>query len=190
MTTQPILPAGPRPKRFPLELPLEVRVAGSSDWWNATTEDISANGMRFRAGNYVAPQTPVDVKLQLPPALTGDGTVRLECSGYVVRSNKPSLVSDEARMAVTFLEFHFADGPQGGAPRTREAKTEAIRRELAAHIHRLNSLLFIIMGSAELISGDARLESSMREFGSHAMEAAEEAAEIVRSIAASVKEAL
>ncbi|MGH9524808.1 MAG: PilZ domain-containing protein, partial [Terriglobales bacterium] len=131
MTTQSTSPAGPRPKRFPLELPLEVRVAGSADWWNATTEDVSANGMRFRAGAYIPPQTPVDVKLQLPPALTGDGTVRLECSGYVVRSNKPSLVSDEARMAVTFLEFHLADTPNVGASGARQTKSEAIRRDLA-----------------------------------------------------------
>ena len=185
MASVPNSPAGPRPKRFPLELPLEVRVAGSTDWWSATAEDISANGICFRVANYVPPRTAVDVKLQLPAALTGHGAVRLQCSGYVVRSNQPSMESHEARVAVAFLDFHIA-----GVRTAVEAQREQIaqvRREVGDLIHRLNSLLFIIMANAELITGDPRLESNVRDYATHSMNASDEASRIVRSLAAALK---
>lgn len=184
MASLPNIPSG-RPKRFPLEIPLQVRIAGTEHWWNATTEDISANGVRFRTSNYVPPEAPVEVRFRLPAALTGDSAVRVECSGRVVRTSEGSLVSDEARVAVAFSEFHLANpDPRSGVP---EAENRTAMQEIAGTIHRLNTLLFVVMGSAELLIADQSLNAQVREIATRALRAVEEASENVRSLATTVK---
>ncbi len=186
MASLPNMPADPRPKRFALQLPVEVRASGSEHWWKATTEDISANGLRFRTSNYVPPHTPVDVRLKLPAALTGEGAVQLECSGYVVRSTEPSLACNDARVAVTLIDFHVA-GNRDTTAELRRAEHHAAMCEIATLIHRLNGALFVVMGNLELIASNQQLERSVRETGTRALTATEDTSNIVRKLADMLK---
>src|SRR6478672_2529260 len=94
-----------RPKRFPLQLAAEFRPHDSQQWWEAKTENISANGALLRTSKRLPPLTPLDVKLQLPTSLTGESKVQLLCSGYVVRTIEPRLPFTEGQVAATFLHF-------------------------------------------------------------------------------------
>lgn len=183
MASLPKSPAGPRPKRFALEIPLEFRAPESDRWSSGKTHDISANGVLFHTAHDLPPQMPLDVKFQLPASLTGEGTVRLHCSGYVVRSTAPAAPSDEAQVAVTFLDCHVANGKPGPVAELRQARNLAMKREIGTLFHRMNTLLFIIMGNAELLSGRVN-DPGVQELGSRTMQAAEEASGIVRSLAA------
>ena len=187
MASLPNTPAGPRPKRFPLEFPVEVRASGSEHWWAATTEDISANGVRFRSSNYVPPHTPVDLRLKLPVELTGDGTVRLECSGYVVRSTEPSLACNDARVAVTLVDVHLS-GTGDTTEELRRAQNRAVMRETSMLLHRLNGVLFVVMGNAELVASNQQLEHGIRELGTRTMHETENAADILRRLAETLKQ--
>ena len=187
MASSPSPPNVGRPKRFALDLPLEFRPQDSDRWCQATTENISANGILFRARKYVAPLTPVDVKLQLPAALTGDAVVRLLCSGYVVRSVEPQAPSEEAQVAATFLHAQVANGKPGLAADLRLAQLLAVRGEVAKFTHRLNTLLFIILGNAELMLLEPGAESKVRSSAAQTRRAAEEATTLVRSLAKTLK---
>ncbi len=186
MATSPKPPVG-RPKRFDIELPVEFRPHDSDRWWQAKTENISANGVLFRAKKQLPPLTPVDVKLQLPSSLTGEGTVRLLCSGYVVRSEGPDAASGESKIAATIQEYQLANGKPGPAADLRQAQFLAMRGDVAKLVHRLNTLLFIVIGHTELVLIDPGNEDNVRSFALKTQQAAEEAAGVVRSLAKMLK---
>jgi hypothetical protein len=184
MASQSNSPAGPRPKRFAVELPLQVRDRNDGTWWAATSEDISANGIRFRAQKCPPPQTPLDVKLQLPASLTGDGTVRLQCSGYVVRSSESASSPKDAHVAVAFRDIHLVNGesPSDTRPADRTRKTE-----ISDLFHRLNTVLFLIMGRSELLSTGQYDANRSHDLAAQNLHSVEEASQIVRAIAATLK---
>jgi hypothetical protein len=169
-----------RPKRFPLELSAEFRPHDSQRWWQAKTENISANGALLRTSKWVSPLTPVDVKLQLPAALTGDSKVQLLCSGYVVRSIESRLPFVDAQLAATFLHFQLSNGKAGSS--LRQAQQLAVRGDPGKLIHRLNTLLFVILGNAELLLAKPGDEKKVRTSASQMHQAAEEAAKLVREL--------
>ena len=186
----PHMPTPPntvRPKRFTLELPAEFRPHDSDRWWPAKTENISANGALFRTGKRVPAQTPLDMKLQLPSSLTGEGTVQLLCSGYVVRSVEPRLPFQEGQLAATFLHYELADGKAGLSASLRRAQQLALRGEVGKLVHRLNGLLFVILGNAELMLTGAAVDTRVRNSAGQIQQAAEEAANLVRSLATTMK---
>jgi signal transduction histidine kinase len=183
MATPPNPPGVLRPKRFEIELPLEFRPQGSDRWWQGKTENISANGALFRTRKRVPPLTPVDAKLQLPALLTGEGTVELLCSGYVVRSLEPQPPFYEAQIAATFLSYKLANGRPGSTGDLDQAQVAARRSEIGNLIHRLNTLLMIVEGNAELVLLAPGNEPRVRSLATQAHQAAEEAATVVRSLA-------
>jgi hypothetical protein len=187
MATSPTSPFALRPKRFPLRLPLDFRVLNGERWWRATTVNVSANGVLFRARKRLAPQTPLEVKMQLPPALTGDGTVRLLCSGYVVRSSESRLPFGRARIAATFHDFQLVNGKPGLTAEWRQAQLAASRTEGGRIVHRLNNLLSIMLGSADVVLLDPANQDNARNFALQTRQAAEEAAMLVRALAQMLK---
>ncbi len=187
MASSPSSPGPLRPKRFALDLPLEFRRHDSERWSPAKTENISANGILFRTRKSVPPLTPIDLKLQLPVALTGDGVVRLLCSGYVVRSVEPELPLQEALVAATFLHAQLANGKPGPVAEFRQAQLLAVRGEVGELTHRLKNLLFIIVGNAELMLLEPHEELKLRNYAQQTRQAAEDASALVRSLAKMLK---
>ncbi len=183
MAPSPNSPTPARPKRFALELPIEYRPQNDDRWWPGKTENISANGVLFTAKKGVPPATPIEVLMQLPPELTGDSAVRLLCLGHVVRSEESPTASGEAQMAATFVDFRLANGKAGPSGELRQAQLVAARGEIATLAHRLNTLLCIIMGNAELLLLDPKDEAKVRSLSLQTRHATEEAAAIVGSLA-------
>ncbi len=187
MPTSPKSPEILRPKRFDLELPIEFRPQNDDRWWPGRTENISANGVLFRARKGVPPLTPIEITMQLPPALTGDSTVRLLCSGHVVRSDEPPMLLGEAKVAATFFDYRLTNGKAGPAGELRQAQLLATREDAAKLAHRLNTLLCVLMGNAELLLLEPGNESKVRTFCLQTRQATEEAASIVGSLVAMLR---
>ena len=187
MASSPIPPGALRPKRFTVEVPLEYRPQDSDRWLQAKTQNISANGVLFRARKSVPPLTPVDLKMQLPASLTGQGVVRLLCSGYVVRSVEPQLPFQEAQVAATFLHAQLVNGKPGLVADLRQAQLLAVRDEVGKLAHRLNTLLFIILGNTELMLLEPGDEAKVRNFALQTRQAADEATALVRALAKALK---
>ncbi len=166
---------------------MDFRVHNGEQWWRATTVNVSANGVLFRARKRLPPQTPVEVKMQLPTALTGDAAVRLLCSGYVVRATEPKLPFGRTEIAATFLDYQVANGKSGPVAEWRQAQMLALRGEVGRLVHRLNNLLSIMLGSADLVLLDTGDEARVRSFALQTRQAAEEAAQVVRALADTLK---
>src|SRR5512135_3119766 len=182
MATSPEAPALSSPKRFALELPIEFRAQHDHRWWPGKTENISANGMLFTARKRVLPLSPIQITLQLPAALTGDGAVRLLCFGYVVRALDPQPPSDEFRVAATLFDYRLVNGKSGPAADLRQAQLLASRGDVATLAHRLTTLLCVIMGNAELLLLDAADAARVRQACIRTRQATQEAATLLGSL--------
>ena len=71
--------------RFPLCLPVHV-MAGTEEY-EATTDNISANGVLLRMKELLTPGTAVEFLIQIPEgAIAPNETAAVHCTGRVVRS--------------------------------------------------------------------------------------------------------
>src|SRR6202035_3859028 len=71
--------------RFPLSLPVHVMTSGKL--YQATTENISANGVLFRLDEVLEPGTEVDFLIEVAEGTTGPReTAAIHCLGRVVRA--------------------------------------------------------------------------------------------------------
>jgi PilZ domain-containing protein len=71
--------------RFPIKLPISVKSTTGESW--TETENISANGVLFRAEHDMPLGSIVDFTISLPSDVLGSETdVQLDCRGRVVRS--------------------------------------------------------------------------------------------------------
>ncbi len=170
------------PKRFALELPIEFRPQHDFRWWPGKTENISANGILFSTHKRLLPLTPIEIALQLPAALTGDSPVRVLCLGYVVRTIEPQLPSDEVQLAATFVDYRLVSSDAGPSGELRRAQLLASRGDVATLAHRLNTMLSVIMGNAELLLLDAGNEARVRAFCLQTRQVTHEAATLLGSL--------
>lgn len=71
--------------RFPIRLP--VHVMADAKEYEATTDNISANGVLLRLKELIPPGTVVEFLIQIPEgAIAPNETAALHCTGRVVRS--------------------------------------------------------------------------------------------------------
>ncbi len=89
--------------RFPLSLP--VHVIASDKLYEATTENISANGVLFRMNEVLPLGTEVDFLIQVEEGTTGPlETAAIHCLGRVVRAYQDG---DQAHAAAVIDEYRF-----------------------------------------------------------------------------------
>jgi len=95
--------------RFPLSLP--VHVIASDKFYEATTENISANGVLFSLNEVLAPGTEVDFLIQVAEGAAGpEETAAIHCLGRVVRAYQDG---DTAHAAAVIDEYRFQADENG-----------------------------------------------------------------------------
>jgi hypothetical protein len=80
--------AGPRPRRFPIRAAVHYR-ADDGPWRQGMTENISRNGLLLHATEAINPDMPIDVVVDLPPAVAGGPAATIVCRGRVARIVDP-----------------------------------------------------------------------------------------------------
>lgn len=75
-----------RAKRYEVETAVRFRIRGEESWRDGVTGNISASGLLFRSDYLVNPRTPIEIKLELPLELRGEGGAEMFRRGVVVRS--------------------------------------------------------------------------------------------------------
>lgn len=89
--------------RFPLSLPVHVMTSGKL--YQATTENISANGVLFKLDEVLEPGTQVDFLIQVAEGMTGpQETAAIHCLGRVVRAYQDGPI---AHAAAIIDEYRF-----------------------------------------------------------------------------------
>ena len=72
-------------RRFSLKLPLTVKFSNGGGEAAAETKDVSARGVFFYLDSDVAEGSPIEFTLTLPPEITLTESIRVKCTGKVVR---------------------------------------------------------------------------------------------------------
>lgn len=95
--------------RFPLSLP--VHVIASDKFYEATTENISANGILFKLNEVLTPGTEVDFLIQMQSGTElNPETAAIHCFGRIVRAYQ---VGDKALAAAIIEEYKFQNEDNG-----------------------------------------------------------------------------
>ena len=75
-------------QRFDMKLPVTVKSA-DGEAIEATTRDVSARGVFIQIDADLAPDSPLEFTLTLPPEITMTCSVRVHCTGRVLRTVRP-----------------------------------------------------------------------------------------------------
>jgi hypothetical protein len=97
-----------RAPRFEIRAPLRYRLKGDSKWWQGTIENISRSGVLFRGEEFAEPHTRLEISLVLPDGVFGVRATKIECSGTVVRSERPADGQSLPSLASTISCYRIA----------------------------------------------------------------------------------
>ena len=98
----------PRAPRFAIPIAILYRTPGDTAWQEGWTENISKSGVLFRADHAIAPNTPVELMLDIPTFVSTPIAGRAVCRGRVVRAEPKSPLEDRPAVAATIFEYELA----------------------------------------------------------------------------------
>lgn len=88
--------------RFPLELALHLKT--EEGMLEATTRDVSANGLLFVAPHLPRVGSSIEFTMQMPSEVMGwDSDGSIHCTGRIVRHHQ----TDEGKMAAAVIDQYF-----------------------------------------------------------------------------------
>ncbi|MBZ5628790.1 MAG: hypothetical protein LAO06_07985 [Acidobacteriia bacterium] len=171
--------------RFPIQLPMRYRHAGSFQWYRGVTDDISCSGMLFRGPVPMDLFSPVEVRLMLPRQITGDAAATMLCGGFIARvlDSKPSL--EEAHLAATFTTYRLltTNGQRRDEVNLSENATAATRDDLIGQfVHEFRNMLEVVIGHADLLLMREDLDTSVRTSAMRIRDAGERAATLTKAL--------
>lgn len=96
-------------RRFALRLPVAVTYsANGNQEKSAQTRDVSARGICFYVDSAIAPGSPIEFTLTLPPEITLTESIRVRCKGRVVRVDDGD---GKVAVAAVIDEYEFLAEP-------------------------------------------------------------------------------
>jgi len=102
----------PRERRLRHRVPMLFRAAGSQEWIEGESENVSRSGLLFRSLTQIAVGTKVEIILDMPKELTGEEEARVVCEAGVVRVEALPVTRKNREeaflMACTIAEYKFA----------------------------------------------------------------------------------
>ena len=101
------LQATDRARRFALKLPVYYRESDSPTWLKGTTENISHTGVLFVSSSPLAPETPLDLRLEVAVRIKGRGPSEVRCKGLVVRLEPRSAPQTPIALAVAISDYRI-----------------------------------------------------------------------------------
>ena len=120
MSSSPVQHERRAAQRFPLQIPVTLRLPGNVEC-RGITQDVSARGALIYADTKVAEAEGVEFTLVLPPEVTLTESMRVRCRGKAVRVEGPGV---GAKFGIAVLIEHYDFLP--------ELRTEPYAAERAA----------------------------------------------------------
>ena len=75
-------------RRFNMQLPVTVQSREGGETIEGTTRDVSARGVFILLDSELAENSPLEFTLTLPPEITMTRSVRVHCTGKVLRVSR------------------------------------------------------------------------------------------------------
>jgi PilZ domain len=101
----------PRERRLGHRVSVLFRIPGSDDWIEGVTENVSHSGLLFRSSSPLEVGSSMELILEMPRELTGDGAARVVCEGSLVRVEPvpPTRKREQSSflMACTITQYKF-----------------------------------------------------------------------------------
>ena len=92
--------------RFPLEMPVWLRLPGSDATVHAKTRDVSASGVFFYVNCEIREESEIEFTMTLPPELTRTAAIQVSCKGKVVRVQNDA-VTGRVGIAAAIHSYDF-----------------------------------------------------------------------------------
>ena len=121
MTPRIAIQSGKRARRFALHLPVHFRELDSPTWLEGTTENISHTGVLFLSSSPLAPETTLELRLQVALGTKGRDPAEIRCKGTVVRLEQRIVPETPIALAVAIRDYRivsqhsFNGSPAGNA---------------------------------------------------------------------------
>ena len=121
MTPRIAVQPGKRARRFPLHLPVYFRQIDSPKWLEGVTENISYTGVLFLSSARLAPETPLELRLQVGMSAASEVPTEIRCKGTVVRSEQIISPETPIGLGVAIKDYRIVShhslggGPVGNA---------------------------------------------------------------------------
>jgi hypothetical protein len=93
-------------QRFDFQLPVSIRPAESDHEQPGFTRDLTAQGVFFYTDSALPPGTRVEITLVMPAEITLSESMRVRCSGKVLRVHQPD-VGSKFGVAVQFEHYEY-----------------------------------------------------------------------------------
>jgi hypothetical protein len=92
-------------RRFPLDLPISVKFLDSrSRELAGHTRDVSSRGVFMYLDSDISTGRPIEFVMTLPPEITLSESIRIRCTGKILRVDK---AAQEQGRAVTIDKYDF-----------------------------------------------------------------------------------
>ena len=97
-----------RAERFAIQIPVRYHEPHSSGWFEGRTENISHSGVLFRTDSPLEPETAVEIRIELPPAILGEAPGEIICKGAIVRIEESPVAGIPPALAVKIHSYRMA----------------------------------------------------------------------------------
>jgi len=95
----------PRAHRYAVTIAVLYRGVGERTWREGRTENISDSGVLVRADRVMAPQTAIELMLDVPPNVSTPFAGATICRGRIVRAVESSAFANGPAFAAAILEY-------------------------------------------------------------------------------------
>ena len=96
-----------RAQRFPMALPVAIKLDKNGVEKTVQTKDVSSNGVYFEFSAPIEVGSSLEFILTLPGEITQGNSVRVRCRGKVVRVDRASEAGDTLGLAATIERYEF-----------------------------------------------------------------------------------
>lgn len=93
-----------RAPRYAIPISMLYRVAGSPEWCEGQTENISRSGVLFRARNRIDPDTSIEMLIRIPLEVAGDDAGLSKCLARAVRTVAAVAVGARPAVAAAIVD--------------------------------------------------------------------------------------
>jgi hypothetical protein len=107
-------PWTPRERRLRHEVPVSFRIAGSEQWNEAVSKNLSRSGLLFTSTTLLQVGQTLELKLEMPKELTGESPAEVMCEAVVARVETVPSKSKERGLfliACSINNYEFESSP-------------------------------------------------------------------------------
>ena len=102
----------PRAERFPISIPVRYREPNHPEWLEGKTQNISCSGLLLHTDASLEPKITLELRIELPVSVLGEGRGEIVCKGTVVRAQENTLAGLPTALAVAIQSYRMTRGGQ------------------------------------------------------------------------------